>query len=126
MVDCRGCCPSSVVETKALLLENASRDKTPEQKVREAGKWKGIEEGEAKERQALGGGDKFDTEPLSDDRRTLVEKGRVVDKLAAKVGFNSGRGYERAAKVVKTADQLKVEGNTLLCRAHGKAVEWPC
>src|SRR5947207_2375239 len=45
---------TEIDELKALLLENASRDKTAEQKVREGVQWKKIEEDEAKQRMAEG------------------------------------------------------------------------
>ena len=42
---------SETEEREALLLENATRDKTPEQRVREAEEWRAIEEEKAKQRQ---------------------------------------------------------------------------
>jgi N6-adenosine-specific RNA methylase IME4 len=101
-------------ELKALLLENASRDKTPEQKVREAGKWKGIEE-EAKQRQLStlaqyrNSENDIDYSSVSDEP-SLTEKGKSSDKIAAQVGFKTGRALERAAKVVNTADQMIGQG----------------
>src|SRR6266849_440243 len=105
-------------ELKALLLENASRDKNPEQKVNEANAWTELEEDKSKKRMAEGGNstnnllDRVSVDTGCENFHTPSDKGRTNDKLAERVGFGSGRTYESAAKVVKTAKQLKEEGKT--------------
>ena len=103
-------------ELKALLLENASRDKTEEQKVREARQWKRIEEDEADERrkatliQFTNNEENIDYSSVSENDRTREDTGRASKKLADRVGFGSDRTYEKAVKVVDKADNLKEEG----------------
>lgn len=102
-------------ELKALLLENASRDKTPEQRVNEASAWKGLEEREANNRM-LSTLNQYRNSETTIDYSSAPEnfpersKGDSRDKLAERVGFGSGKTYENAAKVVKTAKELKEEG----------------
>jgi ParB-like chromosome segregation protein Spo0J len=101
-------------ELEALLLENDAREKTVEQKVREAEYWQKIEVKRALQR-------KKSAMTLVNEqlgrKTTMVENfppssemGKVRDKVAVKVGFGSGRTYEKAANVVATADKLKKQG----------------
>lgn len=100
----------SVAELEALLLSNATRNKKTEQKVREAELWRDIETAQAKQRQIDLAGNRPNAKPdLSENFRTgssKPQKGRTVDRLAARVGLGSGRTYEKAAKVVRTIDLL--------------------
>ena len=100
-----------VAELEALLLENASRTKTTEQKVREGEAWSLVEKHRAKQRQqqaAVTTNQKLGR----DSSKTLMEnfpqasKGTTRDAIASRVGLGSGRTYEKAAKVVKTIDLL--------------------
>jgi N6-adenosine-specific RNA methylase IME4 len=102
-------------ELKALLLENASRDKTPEQKVHEADAWVGLEEGEARKAQLSTLNQYTNNEPDIDyssvpENFPERSKGDSRDKLAERVGFGSGKTYEAAKKVVRTADQMAKQG----------------
>jgi len=83
-------------ELEVLLGENAIRDKTREQKVREANAWKPIETEKARERQLAG------VSPLDDD--PFGSRGNVRDILAKRVGLGSGVTYTKAAKVVRRID----------------------
>lgn len=91
-------------ELEALLGENAVRDKTREQKVREANAWKPVEAERAKERQ-LAGVSLSDGDPFSGSR------GNVRDILAKRVGLGSGVTYAKAAKVVRRIDAELKAGN---------------
>lgn len=97
---------SETDELEALLLENASRDKTPEQKVREAAAWVDIESEKAHERMTSGANQHSPTPNLAEG-----SKGETRQIVAEKVGMKKST-YEKAAKVVATADALKAEGNT--------------
>lgn len=98
--------PDETAELEALLLENAIRSKTTEQKVREAIVWKDLEASKAKKRQFELAGSRPNTESdLCENFRTGT-KGRTVDRLAARVGLGSGRNYEKAVKVVGAIDSL--------------------
>lgn len=98
---------SETEELEALLLENQFRDKTPEQKVREAGYWKEIETKKAQQRQVeLAGTRQSDLV----ENFPQGEQGKSRDKVAERVGFGSGRNYEKAIQVVAKADQFKEQG----------------
>ncbi|WP_446419648.1 ParB/RepB/Spo0J family partition protein [Coleofasciculus sp.] len=105
-------------ELEALLLENANRVKTVEQKVREAQAWKEIETQKARERQQQAArltnqklGRNTDQTLCENFRTASQGKGRTVDRLAERVGLGSGRTYEKAAKVVKAIDHQTSQGN---------------
>ena len=94
--------PDDLAELEVLLLENASRLKTTEQKVREAEAWKEVEAKKARQR-------------MSDAAKALrqgvenfphPDKSKTRDHIAARVGLGSGRTYSKAAKVVRTIDSL--------------------
>jgi ParB-like chromosome segregation protein Spo0J len=112
-------------ELEALLLENESREKTPEQRVHEGKAWKEIEETRAKLRQTafLKQGAAVSVQEIFPER----EKGQSRDKVAERVGFGSGRSYEKAEKVVDVAERLADEGkqkeaNALLETLNKKSV----
>jgi N6-adenosine-specific RNA methylase IME4/ParB-like chromosome segregation protein Spo0J len=96
-------------ELEALLLENASREKTPEQKVREGEVWAEIEGPLARERQTanLRQGDEKPVSPNLTQRGT----GKVAEKVAEKVDMKRST-YEKAKKVVEAADSFKAIGET--------------
>jgi ParB-like chromosome segregation protein Spo0J len=91
---------SEEAELEALLLENANREKTPEQKVREAEAWERVERAKAKQRQQLAPA--MTNQKLGrETHETLVEnfpqasKGKSRDKVAKLVGLGSGRTYAK-------------------------------
>lgn len=96
-------------ELEALILDNAYRVKTIEQKVREAKVLEEVETKRAKERKAEG---RNQYSSLPDDSSGRLLKGDTRDIVASKVGFKSGRQYNRAKNVVKKIDALKETGNT--------------
>jgi len=96
-----------LAELEALLLENASRLKSTEQKVREGEAWKEVEEKKARLRmsdaaKALSQGVKNFSHP---------EKGKTCDRIAKRVGIGSGCTYQKAAKVVTRSDHEAVLGH---------------
>jgi len=95
---------NEMAELEALLLENASRDKTAEQKVREGRTWESIEGEKARSRQlaSLKQGDKLPVVENFPPR----EKGKTRDAIASRVGFGSGRNYDKARRVVEEIDKL--------------------
>ncbi|MBE9128599.1 MULTISPECIES: ParB/RepB/Spo0J family partition protein [unclassified Coleofasciculus] len=94
-----------MAELEALLLENATRDKTAEQKVREGRVWESIEREKARERSLA-------NLKQNQNQATEVEnfpprgKGKTRDAIASRVGLGSGRNYDKAAKVVEEIDKL--------------------
>lgn len=94
-------------ELEALLLENENRDKTTEQKVREAMEWEEIERVRAQQRQATF--NNIETTPLVANLPQADERGKSRDKAAAKVGMKA-RSYDKAKKAVKKADELREKG----------------
>ena len=108
---------SPEAELEALLLENASRSKTTEQKVREALAWEQVEKARAKQRQQLAAAT-TNKKLGRDNKETLVENfpqasgGKSRDRVATLVGLGSGRTYSKAKKVVAAIDKLLQQGNT--------------
>ena len=90
-------------ELEALLLENMYRDKTMEQKVKEAEIWEVIEKAKAKVRQG--------------SRTDIVENfppsemGKTRDVVAKQVGIGSGKTLESAKIVVKKIDEYRELGD---------------
>ena len=107
-----------MAELEALLLENATRDKTAEQKVREGRVWESIEREKARERslanlkQNQNRATEVENFPPRRDGETVVEnfpqasKGKTRDAIAIRVGLGSGRNYDKAARVVAEIDKL--------------------
>jgi ParB/RepB/Spo0J family partition protein len=100
---------------EALLLENESREKTREQKVREAQVWREIEEERATHRQSIAAIQThvklgIKSQEVLKENFPDAPKGQTRDKVAERVGFGTGRTYEKAAKVVETADRLAETG----------------
>ena len=96
--------PDELAELEALLLENASRFKTVEQKVREASAWKEVETEKAKKRQLAAQNNTAGRAVPENFPELLKEKGETRDHLARLVGLGSGRTYQKAAKVVTQID----------------------
>lgn len=82
---------------EALLLDNAVREKTVEQKVKEARCWLPIESEKAKLRKGRSDQENF---PGGD-------KGQVRDIVAARVGLGSGKNLQKAEKVLSAIEELK-------------------
>lgn len=104
-------------ELEALLLENENRDKTTEQKVREAQEWEAIERERARQRQQIAGelfgrGQDEPNEKLVPNlAQPIADAGKSRDKAAAKVGMKRS-SYDKAKKVVKKADELRKNGES--------------
>lgn len=118
-------------EIEYLIDNNATREKTQEQKAREARELKKVEMILAKKRQADNGGDK-----KSDKYKASVaksphvnadkseganlphtdsggkEQGKARDRVAEKLNYKSGREADRAIQTVNKIDELKTEGRT--------------
>ncbi len=100
-----------LAELEALLLENASRFKTIEQKVREASAWKEVEASKASVRQILLAGTRPNTQPDLQANLPEGEKGQTRERIAHRVGLRA-RNYEKAAFVVEIIDKQKALGNS--------------
>ncbi|MEP0754957.1 DNA (cytosine-5-)-methyltransferase [Trichocoleus sp. Lan] len=95
----------ALTELEALLLGNATREKTIEQKVREGALWKEIEQESAKLRQGT--------------RRDIQENfpgcceqfGQSRDRVAKRVKLGSGKTYSKAVKVVEEIDKALKNGH---------------
>lgn len=108
-------------ELEALLLENANRSKTNEQKVREAMAWEGIEKEKAKQRQQLAASStnqKLGRNVLKTHVENFPEalRGSTRDRVAELVGLGTGRNYIKAKMIVTTIDDLIKSGNTKFAR----------
>lgn len=100
-------------EIEFIIDNNATREKTMEQKSREAKALKEVEETQAKKRQATStGGAKPQLVAVPPHAVEQVEQGKSRDITAKKVGLRSGREAERAIKTVEVIDKLKTEGRT--------------
>lgn len=91
-------------ELEMLLNENAFRDKTTLQKVREAEFYRKIEEKKAEERRNFIGMKNLGQSSDGANPPTLTLTGRTRDIVAEKVGISS-RVYEDARKVVQRMDE---------------------
>lgn len=98
-------------ELEALLMENASRTKTTEQKVREAQVWKEVESKRARIRQIELAGTRPNHNPDLVENFPQGHRGKTRDRLAQLVNLGSGRTYSKAAKVVEVIDQQTGLGN---------------
>jgi ParB family chromosome partitioning protein len=99
--------PDEIAMLKALLLENASRNKTIEQRIREGMAWELIEQEKARHRQGT-----------RTDLRNIPEKfpecsrGDSRDVIAKRIGF-SGRSYSKARNIIERIDSEVKEGSDL-------------
>ncbi|MEH2067925.1 MAG: ParB N-terminal domain-containing protein [Nostoc sp.] len=91
--------PDEEAVLEALLLDNAVREKTVEQKVKEARFWLPIESEKAKSRKgsALENQENF---PGAD-------RGQVRDIVATRVGLGSGKNFQKADKVLSVIESLQ-------------------
>jgi ParB-like chromosome segregation protein Spo0J len=101
----------ALAELEALLLENACREKTIEQKVREAALWKEIEQESAKSRQ----GTRRDMQ--ENFPRCCEQFGQSRDRVAKRVGLGSGKTYQKATKVVEEIDKAVSSGRLVRAKA---------
>lgn len=99
-------------EIEALLLENAYREKSIEQRVREGESWRSLEEGKAQARMKSG---------IADPRLNLIQ-GRTNELIAERVGLKRSN-YEKAAVVVGKIDQEETKGNFQAAEALRSALQ---
>lgn len=111
---------SELADLEALLLENASRFKTTEQKVREAQAWKEVETHKARTRQILLAGTRPNSNPDLQENFPEGHLGQARDAIASRVGLGSGRNYEKAAKVVTQIDAEANLGHLEIAQALRK------
>lgn len=111
-------------ELESLLLENMYRDKTMEQKVREAEIWEVIEKAKAEKRR-LSTQNNNVGKAVKENFPELVT-GQTRDIVAKQVGIGSGKTLESAKIVVKKIDELRelgdVENAEFLSNALNKSV----
>lgn len=93
-------------EIERLLLENQSREKTNEQKIREGLMWEEV----IKEKARLRKLSTLNNQSLDKENFPQREKGQTRDIVAEQIDIGSGKTYETAKKVVKQIDKLKEEG----------------
>ncbi|MBG1263242.1 ParB/RepB/Spo0J family partition protein [Nostoc commune] len=93
-----------IAELEALLLENANREKSIEQKCREGLTWEVIERTNSRQRQGSKGSG----------------VGSTRDVIAKRVGIGSGINYEKARKVVSAIDEALLVGNLTKAEALRK------
>lgn len=103
--------PNETAELEALLLENAARTKTTEQKVREANAWKNVEATKAKLRIIATQNNHTGKAAMENFPQLVTAKGTTRDAIASRVGLGSGRTYSKAAKVVEAIDSQTILGN---------------
>jgi len=111
-----------LTELQALLLENANRVKTVEQKVREAFAWKEVETQKAKKRLLAAQNNTAGRAVPENFPELLKEKGETRDRLASLVGLGSGRTYQKAAKVVTQIDSDTSVGHMEVAQALRKVL----
>jgi len=87
--------PDDTAELEALLLENANREKSIEQKCREGLTWEAIERANSRKRQGIKG----------------LGVGSTRDVIAKRVGLGSGINYQKACKVISAIDEAIIAGN---------------
>ena len=98
-------------ELEALLLENVTREKTAEQKTREGNVWDEIEDKKARTRQGQRSDLLTSGKIFPEVDPTTTEPIRARDVVAARVGFGTGRTYDKARQIVATADDLRAAGD---------------
>lgn len=105
-------------ELEALLLENASREKTVEQKVREGKAWEVVEKEKAKKRQVelAGTHRRGKTSDLVANLPQGMETGRTRERVSARVGMKA-RTYSKASQVVDLIDSEFSQGNSEVAKA---------
>lgn len=98
-------------EVEWLILDNATREKTVEQKGREAKMLLEVEKVKAEKRRLVTQNNNSARE-LADvaELPPQVDRGKSRDLTAQKVGLKSGREVERAIKTLEIIDELKESG----------------
>jgi len=114
--------PDELAELEALLLENASRIKTIEQKVREGEAWKEVEETRARLRIIAAQNNNSGRAAVENFPQLLTSKGKTRDQIAHRVGLGSGRTYAKAAKVVTQIDEDASVGHTEVAQVLRKTL----
>lgn len=94
-------------ELERLLLENQSREKTNEQKIREGLMWEQV----IKEKARLRKLSTLNNQSLDKENFPQREQGQARDIVAQKIDIGSGKTYEAAKKVVNEIDKLEEQGN---------------
>jgi len=114
--------PDELAELEALLLENASRLKTTEQKVREGEAWKEVEETRARLRIIAAQNNNSGRAAVQNFAQLLTSKGKTRDRIAHRVGLGSGYTYAKAAKVVTQIDSDTSVGHTEVAQVLRKTL----
>ena len=99
-------------EIEYIINDNATREKTVEQKSREAKALKEVESVLALKRKSIGGMGGFEDVAVSPHVVEQIEQGRSRDITAKKIGLRSGREADRAINTIKVIDKLEDEGRT--------------
>ncbi len=103
-------------EIEFIIDDNSTRDKTKEQKSREAKELKRVETVLAEKRMAEGGGDKKSDKYKSGVAKPpqaildKTEQGKARDIVASKLKFTSGREVDRAITTIDIIDNLEENG----------------
>jgi N6-adenosine-specific RNA methylase IME4/ParB-like chromosome segregation protein Spo0J len=96
-------------ELEALLLENVTREKTDEQKVREGKVWREIDAERNRERK-IAHLKQGNVAPVVENFPQR-EPEKTRDAVAVRVGFGTGRTYDKADQVVTIADEIRAAGD---------------
>lgn len=94
-------------EVEFIVLDNHQREKTVEQKAKEAKALKEVESKLALIRKSIGGKGGFKDVPNS---AQVENQGRARDKVAKNVGLRSGHEVDRAITAVNKIDELRKTG----------------
>lgn len=103
-------------EIEFIVLDNHQREKTVEQKAKEARVLKEVESELAEKRKSQNGGDRKSEKYKShvpDSAHPIVDKdntGKARDKVAKKVGLRSGHEVDRAITAVNKIEELRKAG----------------
>ena len=108
--------PDEIAILKALLLENASRNKTIEQRIREGMAWESIELELARLRQ----GTRTDLTNIPENFPEC-SRGDSRDAIAKRIGF-SGRSYSKGRNIIECIDSELEEGNEFSAQALRSAL----
>lgn len=98
-------------ELEFIIDNNSTREKTIEQKAREAKALKEVESILANRRQAILNG-KNKLTPVSAEASNIQSKGESRNIVAKKVGLKSGHEVDRSIKAINTIDELTEKGRT--------------
>lgn len=98
-------------EVRYLVLNNKQRDKTNEQKAKEAKVLKEVESKLALKRMTSGVNQYTKDSPVPNSAQPS-KNGKARDAVAKNVGFRSGHEVDRAIKTIDKIEELKEEGRT--------------